>query len=253
MMEEGAAIVDVGGESTRPGSGGLSLDEELRRVVPVLERLEGVPLSIDTSKAEVARRPYSKDADAGGTWSAPDLARARQLVRQSGTAGARVTFWAFKIDGRVVADAEVARETFTQLGYRYSQKIFPDAGAYYQALGKASTSEPSAGVNGWLADYPAASNFFEPMSCTTVGDAAANSSRFCSAAFDRKLEHANAVQTQDPGAAANVWRQMDHDATDQAIWVSTFTPRSVDLVSKRVGNYQHHPIFGVLLDQLWVR
>jgi dihydropteroate synthase len=55
MIEEGAAIVDVGDESTRPGSGGLSLDEELRRVVPVLERLEGVPLSIDTSKAAPER------------------------------------------------------------------------------------------------------------------------------------------------------------------------------------------------------
>src|SRR5439155_26926288 len=57
MFDEGAAIVDVGGESTRPGSAGVSLDEELRRVLPVLERLEGaVPVSIDTAKAEVARR-----------------------------------------------------------------------------------------------------------------------------------------------------------------------------------------------------
>jgi dihydropteroate synthase len=58
MLEEGAAIVDVGGESTRPGSEGVTLDEELRRVMPVLERLEGgdVPVSIDTAKAEVARR-----------------------------------------------------------------------------------------------------------------------------------------------------------------------------------------------------
>jgi len=56
MVEEGAAIVDVGGESTRPGSGGVSADEELRRVEPVLERLERLPLSIDTSKSEVARR-----------------------------------------------------------------------------------------------------------------------------------------------------------------------------------------------------
>ena len=57
MLDEGAAIVDIGGESTRPGSEGVRLDEELRRVVPVLEGLAGeVPVSIDTSKAEVARR-----------------------------------------------------------------------------------------------------------------------------------------------------------------------------------------------------
>jgi dihydropteroate synthase len=63
MVAEGAAIVDVGGESTRPGSDGVSLDEELRRVVPVLEELEGVPISIDTSKAVVARRALALGAE----------------------------------------------------------------------------------------------------------------------------------------------------------------------------------------------
>ena len=43
MIDEGAAIVDIGGESTRPGSEGVSLEEELRRVIPVLERLDGYP------------------------------------------------------------------------------------------------------------------------------------------------------------------------------------------------------------------
>ena len=57
MLAEGSAIVDVGGESTRPGSDGVSFDEELRRVVPVLEALRGqVPVSLDTTKADVARR-----------------------------------------------------------------------------------------------------------------------------------------------------------------------------------------------------
>jgi dihydropteroate synthase len=56
MLAEGAAIIDVGGESTRPGSASVTADEELRRVVPVLEELEGLPVSIDTSKAEVAAR-----------------------------------------------------------------------------------------------------------------------------------------------------------------------------------------------------
>jgi dihydropteroate synthase len=63
LAEEGAAIVDVGGESTRPGARAVSVDEELRRVVPVLEGLAGVPLSIDTSKAEVARRALELGAE----------------------------------------------------------------------------------------------------------------------------------------------------------------------------------------------
>ncbi|HEX7310319.1 MAG TPA: dihydropteroate synthase [Gaiellaceae bacterium] len=64
LRAEGAAIVDIGGESTRPGSAGVTLDEELRRVVPVLERLGGeVPLSIDTAKAEVARQALALGAE----------------------------------------------------------------------------------------------------------------------------------------------------------------------------------------------
>jgi dihydropteroate synthase len=63
MLDEGAAIVDVGGESTRPGSEGVSAEEELRRVLPVLEGLEGVPVSIDTAKVEVARQALALGAE----------------------------------------------------------------------------------------------------------------------------------------------------------------------------------------------
>lgn len=57
LRDEGADWVDVGGESTRPGSLGVSVDEECARVLPVVSRLveEGIPVSIDTSKPEVAR------------------------------------------------------------------------------------------------------------------------------------------------------------------------------------------------------
>ncbi|WP_028357082.1 dihydropteroate synthase [Brackiella oedipodis] len=55
LIEEGADILDIGGESTRPGSDPVSVDEELRRIVPVIKALKdcGVPLSIDTLKTEV--------------------------------------------------------------------------------------------------------------------------------------------------------------------------------------------------------
>lgn len=65
FVEEGADIIDVGGESTRPGHTPISVQEELRRVIPVLEALSScikVPLSIDTFKARVARRAISAGA-----------------------------------------------------------------------------------------------------------------------------------------------------------------------------------------------
>jgi dihydropteroate synthase len=64
MVADGAALVDIGGESTRPGSEGVTLDEELRRVMPVLDAVAGeLPVSIDTAKAEVARRAVDLGAE----------------------------------------------------------------------------------------------------------------------------------------------------------------------------------------------
>ncbi|RRN80661.1 dihydropteroate synthase [Pseudoxanthomonas sp. SGD-10] len=65
LVEEGADLLDVGGESTRPGSEGVSVEEELRRVIPVVEGLAArtaVPISIDTSKPEVMRAAVAAGA-----------------------------------------------------------------------------------------------------------------------------------------------------------------------------------------------
>jgi dihydropteroate synthase len=65
MAEEGAAIVDVGGESTRPGAAPVAVGEELARVLPVIERLSArlaVPVSVDTSKPEVMRAAVAAGA-----------------------------------------------------------------------------------------------------------------------------------------------------------------------------------------------
>ncbi len=66
MISEGANIIDIGGESTRPGSASVSEDEELRRVIPVIERLaakSSVPISIDTTKSSVARAALDAGAE----------------------------------------------------------------------------------------------------------------------------------------------------------------------------------------------
>jgi dihydropteroate synthase len=82
LVAEGADILDVGGESTRPQSSPISADEELRRVIPVIERLAGevaVPISIDTYKLEVARPALQAGArminDVWGLKRNPSLAQ----------------------------------------------------------------------------------------------------------------------------------------------------------------------------------
>ncbi|MBZ0144875.1 MAG: dihydropteroate synthase [Rhodocyclaceae bacterium] len=64
LVEEGADILDIGGESSRPGAQSVSVEEELRRVLPVIEALagDGIPLSIDTVKVEVMRRAIAAGA-----------------------------------------------------------------------------------------------------------------------------------------------------------------------------------------------
>src|SRR5947199_2497404 len=66
MIEDGAAIIDVGGESARPGAAPVSIDEEIARVVPVIDEIRkrsDVTISIDTRKAEVARAAIAAGAN----------------------------------------------------------------------------------------------------------------------------------------------------------------------------------------------
>jgi dihydropteroate synthase len=88
LVEDGADLLDLGGESSRPGAEPVPLDEEIRRVVPVVEALAGrpgVPLSIDTTKAEVARLALRAGAsiinDIRGLRDDDDMAR---IVAESG-------------------------------------------------------------------------------------------------------------------------------------------------------------------------
>ena len=86
LAAHGADIVDVGGESTRPGAQRVPADEELRRVGPVISELAraGVPVSVDTMRAEVARAAL--EAEAFLVWPKLEL---RRLSRKLGLARAR--------------------------------------------------------------------------------------------------------------------------------------------------------------------
>jgi dihydropteroate synthase len=82
MVEEGADFIDIGGESTRPGSKPLGLEEELRRVIPVIESLVkevDIPISIDTYKSTVAQKAIGAGAeminDISGLHFDPELAQ----------------------------------------------------------------------------------------------------------------------------------------------------------------------------------
>lgn len=89
IAEEGADILDIGGESTRPGSEGISAQEEMHRVLPVLESLAGtypLPISVDTSKSEVARAALELGASLVNDVTA--LRKDPQIGKEAAEAGA---------------------------------------------------------------------------------------------------------------------------------------------------------------------
>jgi dihydropteroate synthase len=88
LVDEGADLIDIGGESTRPGAGGVALEEERRRVLPVLEQLVGgtVPVSIDTQKPELMREAIATGASMINDVYALQAPGALAAVAQSGVA-----------------------------------------------------------------------------------------------------------------------------------------------------------------------
>jgi ABC-type transport system substrate-binding protein/DNA-binding SARP family transcriptional activator/outer membrane protein assembly factor BamB len=179
-------------------------------------------------------------------WSAPDLSRARRLVAASGTRGMAVTVWEAQ---RQRGEARVATAALRSLGYHARTK--PVSDAYYRSPhGPFShRSRVQAGLFGWTADLPAASNFFGILfSCRMP-----NASRFCDRKIDRQIERALALQSTDSYLATRLWSRIDRAVVDEAPVAALYTPNSVDFVSRRVGNFQYNPQWGVLLGQLSLR
>jgi YVTN family beta-propeller protein len=197
--------------------------------------------------------PYTADPTAGGAWKKPDLRKARALVAASGTRGMRVTVWSF---GPLRDYGPFAARLLRSLGYRASVKLIDDSSYFAKAWD--SRSKAQIGLFPWSSDYPAASGFFEPvLSCASFvpnSSGNSNAAEFCDPHIDRRIDQALAKQAIDPEGARGLWEAVDRQTVDQAPWVPLVSPKVVDVVSKRVGNYQYSVSgTGMLLDQLWVR
>jgi dihydropteroate synthase len=165
MVAGGADLVDLGGESTRPGATSISADEELSRVLPVLVALKGrlpVPISIDTSKADVARAAVAAGAvivnDVSGLRRDPLLARA---VADTGAAlivmhsrGSSRTMYAEAEYGDVVA--EVTAELRQSLQHATEAGVPLDRTIVDPGVGFAKRPSHSYGVLARLSDFASA-------------------------------------------------------------------------------------------------
>jgi peptide/nickel transport system substrate-binding protein len=188
--------------------------------------------------------PYTRDPRDDGVWRGPDMEEARRLVASSRTGGAAVVV---RSPPGLSREARQVAETLRQIGYRATARLTSDEQWLQDAYGP-DPDLVQVAVTGWLIDYLSPSTFFEQLRCGTRDPA-----RFCDPAIDRRMDEALALQATDPAAADELWAGIDRDLTDQAPWVGYATPADVQFLAERVGNFQHHPVWRTLLDQLWVR
>jgi peptide/nickel transport system substrate-binding protein len=204
--------------------------------------------------------PYTSSPSLSGGWIAPDLARAEQLVKASGTRGAKVTVvsGAFGTQIPLQATGRSLVSVLDTLGYRASLQVIPGSnGVAYNTRLNDSRQRAQIGWFGWYEDYPAPSDFIRTLlTCRSFVPGSPgnlNAAEFCNQQIDTQVTQALALQPRDPSAAWALWARIDQKIVGQAPWVPVYNPRSLVLVSARVGNYQFDPYFPVLIDQLWVR
>src|SRR5215472_1501138 len=201
--------------------------------------------------------PYTINPNPSGGWTAPNLARAEQLVRASGTRGAKVTVTAaFGMGIPAQTTGHYLVSVLDQLGYRASLQVITGWNAYNRRLYD-SRQRMQVGWFSWYQDYPAPSDFISPLltchSFVPDNPGNLNAAEFCNRQIDAQVAEALALQARNPSAAAALWAHIDQEIVGQAPWVPVYNPRSLVVLSRRVGNYQFDPYWSVLIDQLWVR
>jgi YVTN family beta-propeller protein len=200
--------------------------------------------------------PYTVEPNEAGTWTAPDRAKARALIGESGTQGMRVEVWSFADSPPALKIARYFVSLLDRLGYRSSLRTIPTFAEYLEYVGD-SRNRAQIGQMGWGADTLTASTFLQDsFSCSAFvpeSPGSSNFSKFCDPALDAKMERAAARQSSDPAVANALWADVDRVLVDRAVTVPFASPRFAILVSERVVNYQSHLLWGPLFDQLWVQ
>ena len=196
--------------------------------------------------------PYTKNP--AEKWTAPDLAKAKQLVKESGTAGQKVTI--------IVEDLAPNRaigvymqSLLKSLGYVADVKVM--ASNVQWPYIQNTKNKVQISLSEWYQDYPAASDFLNVLfGCDSFhpeADASVNIAGFCDKAIDAKMKDAQATGITDDAAANKKWAQIDKDVTDAAAAAVLFTPKHVDFISKRVGNFMFNGQYYWVVTQSWVQ
>jgi YVTN family beta-propeller protein len=194
--------------------------------------------------------PYTREPNPAGQWSGPDLDRAEALIDASGTTGDTVLYAPLPQSPFPELERYSVR-LLEELGYRVQLVRSKNEGQYTAAVYR-SPDQVHASMSGWISDYPTASDFFfgAPRCGSAFNPYAAT---FCDPELEAAIRRAERAQSTSPQRAGGLWANADRMIVDLSPWVFLINPIRLDFVSARVGNYQHSPQWGILLDQLWVR
>jgi peptide/nickel transport system substrate-binding protein len=182
------------------------------------------------------------------------MGEAKRLVRASGTFGMKVTFWSW---GDLGAYGPYAVKLLRSLGYHVKMNVLYGLTHFFGTVGNSRTGA-QIGTWEWISDYPTASGFFVPVfTCQAFlrgNPGNTNDSEFCDRKhIDPLVRRAETEESTNPDKARVLWEHIDELTTNEAPLVPLVNLKVVDVLSKRVGNYQYTAPLGMLIDQLWVR
>jgi peptide/nickel transport system substrate-binding protein len=193
-------------------------------------------------------------ANPGETWSAPDIEKAKQLVQESGTAGQEVTV--ISEDSAVSkAVGTYLQSVLNEIGYKASVK--PISSNIQFTYIQNTNNNTQISVTQWYQDYPAASDFLNILfgcgSFNPGSDSSVNIAGFCDKGIQARMDEALKLAITDQAAADKMWAEIDRAVMEKAPAVPLFTPKRVDFVSKRLGNYKFNAQYYWIVTQSWVK
>jgi peptide/nickel transport system substrate-binding protein len=193
--------------------------------------------------------PFTVGRVGQGTWSGPDLAKGRDLVRRSGTRGAAVVVVASEYPTLAKAGRRV-EQLLDSVGYRASLRLLDESDFFGTVFDP--RRDLNAGLASWGADYPTAASYLVPMAACSDDLGGWNLSGRCNRALDARMAAAAEQQISDLAGANDAWAAIDRDVVGAAATIPYMVQPHQDFVSSRVGNAPVHFLSGPLVAQMWV-
>ena len=196
---------------------------------------------------------YTKNP--GKAWSAPDMARAKQLMQESGVKPGEPVTLVTNDRATNRAIGTYLQSVLRELGFDASVKsLSPNIQFTYI---QNTNNKVQISLTDWFQDYPAPSDFlYVLLGCGNFhpgSDSSINISGFCDKTIEAEMQQALKTAVTDQPAADAMWAKIDKEAMEKAPVAPLFTPKHLDFISKRLGNYTYSDQAHMIFSKVWVQ